>query len=290
VRRASGGQGVIGDRFSLALGGGGGRGWAHIGVARALDEAGLTPSLIVGTSMGAIVGAGLAAGYSPDAIEQAARRTPVYRLLGRHARMAVFDPRPLLERLAGQLGDPLIEELPTPLAITAFDLETGTSSAITSGRLIEAVERSIAIPLFFPPCRDETGVWCDAGGWESVPVTHARRLSADPVIGVWVDVPKPGFLSRQPVAGALRTVSRRLAATSGRRLSARRYLSLLSARLAEPVVEEQPDLLIRPRLGISQAWRFGRVAEMSQLGYREARRVLVAQHPGRSELVSHATS
>ena len=55
----------IGSGFSLALGGGGGRGWAHIGVAQALDEAGLRPGLVVGTSIGAIVGAGIAAGMAP---------------------------------------------------------------------------------------------------------------------------------------------------------------------------------------------------------------------------------
>ena len=60
------------DGFTLALGGGGARGWAHVGVARALDERGLRPSRIVGTSMGAIIGAALAAGRTPDAIEAGA--------------------------------------------------------------------------------------------------------------------------------------------------------------------------------------------------------------------------
>lgn len=266
---------MIGERFSLALGGGGGRGWAHIGVARALDEAGMRPSLIVGTSMGAIVGAGLAAGYSPAQIEKVALRTPVYRMLGRRARLAMFDPRPVLEHLAAELGDPLIEDLPTRFAVSSYDLDSGRSTAITSGRLIEAVRRSISVPLFFPPCTDADGVWCDAGGWESVPVSHARQLSNDPVIGVWVDVPKPGILSARPVAGVLRAVGRRLGTRdAARRLTARRYLALLASRMADPVVTVEPDLLIRPRLGISQAWNFGRVALMSSLGYRDARLAL----------------
>jgi predicted acylesterase/phospholipase RssA len=255
--------------MTLALGGGGGRGWAHIGVARALDEAGMRPSLVVGTSMGAVVGAGLAAGFTPDAMQRLARRTSVYRLVGRRARFAMFDPGPLLERLDGLLGSPRIEELRTPLAITAFDLVAGCPSAITSGPLIDALRRSIAVPFFFPPCRDATGVWCDAGPWEAVPVSVARSLSPNPVIGVWVDVPKPTLLAWRPMAGLLRGFASRVG-SDGDRLSARRYLSLLAQRWADPVHAEAPDLLIRPRLGVTPAWRFSLVDVLAARGYRDA--------------------
>jgi NTE family protein len=269
---------VIGDPFTLALGGGGGRGWAHIGVARALDEAGMRPRRIVGTSMGAIVGAGLAAGFSPDEIERVARRTPVYRLVGRHARHALFDPRPVLERLAAQLGDPRIEELPVPLAVTAYDLASGKTEAITRGPVVEAIERAIAVPLFFPACPDGEHLWCDAGPWEAVPVSVARRLAPeDPVIGVWVDAPKPAFLALRPVAAAMRSLAFRLGAAPGvAPLPARGYLALLARRMAEPVLTEPPELLIRPRLGLMPAWHFSRVREMSRLGYRDARVALEA--------------
>ncbi|HET6381129.1 MAG TPA: patatin-like phospholipase family protein [candidate division Zixibacteria bacterium] len=262
--------------FSLALGGGGGRGWAHLGVARALDEAGLRPSLIVGTSMGAIVGAGLAAGFTPDAIEKVARRTPVYRLVGRRAHLALFDPRPVLERMAAAMGDPRIEELPIRLAITTYDLAAGRAAAITSGRLVDAVERSIAVPLFFPPCRDGNGgVWCDAGPWESVPVSVARRLSPNPVIGVWVDIPKPGFLTARPVAAVLLGAARRLASGAPHdRLTARSYLALLTERWTEPVVHEEADLMIHPRLGLTPAWQFSRIRQVAAIGYRDARLAL----------------
>ncbi len=264
--------------FSLALGGGGGRGWAHIGVARALDEAGLRPRRIVGTSMGAIVGAGLAAGFSPDEIERVARRTPVYRLVGRRARHALFDPRPVIERLAGLLGDPRIEDLPVPLAITAYDLASGTTVAITQGRVVDAIQRAIAVPLFFPPCAEGEHVWCDAGPWEAVPVSVARRVApADPVIGVWVDTPKPAVLAVRPVAAVMRALAIRLSTASGAGpLPARAYLALLARAMADPVLAEAPDLLIRPRLGIMPAWHFSRVREMSRRGYRDGRAALEA--------------
>ena len=264
------------EPFSLALGGGGGRGWAHLGVARALDEAGLRPSLIVGTSMGAVVGAALAAGIPPERIQQFGEREPsIYRVAGKRGRFALFDPEPILARIDAALGSPRIEDLPHRLAITAYDLVSGVPRAITTGPLVEALRRSIAVPLFFPPQPDAEGVWCDAGPWESVPVTIARHLSPDPVIGVWVDVPKPALMATRPVASVLRGAAR-LTRGDARQLTARRYFSLLTQRWADPVVAEPPDLLIRPRLGLSNALRFSQVAPASAIGYRDATLALQA--------------
>jgi predicted acylesterase/phospholipase RssA len=263
------------DGFTLALGGGGGRGWAHVGVARALDAHGLRPTRIVGTSMGAIIGAGLAAGRTPDEIEERGRSVSLYRHV-RRGRLSLFDPRPLLELVADDLGDPRIEDLPLPLGITAFDLVSGRPRLITTGRLTDALERSIAVPLFFPPRRDADGIWCDAGPWEGVPVSLARTWSPDdPVIGVLVDIPKPAFLAGRWSAAVLRATASRLGtATPAERLTARRYLGLLAARWADPVVVEPPDLLIAPRLGFTNALQFGRVVPVAAIGERDARLAL----------------
>jgi predicted acylesterase/phospholipase RssA len=181
----------------------------------------------------------------------------------------------VLERLAEALGDPLIEDLPTPLAISSYDLVAGRPTAITSGRLVDAIERSMAVPFFFPPLRAGEEVWCDAGPWEAVPVSLARAWSDEPVIGVWVDVPKPAILARRPVAALLRGASGRFGVgAAGDPLTARRYLGLLAARWAEPVHEEPPDLLIRPRLGFVPAWDFTRVGPMAARGYRDAKGAL----------------
>ncbi len=258
--------------FTLALGGGGARGWAHVGVARALERRGLHPSRVVGTSMGAIIGAGIAAGRSADQMEAAARRTSVYRLVGRRGRLALFDPRPLLEHLALDLGDPRIEDLPTPLGITAYDLVAGRPRLFTQGRLVDALEVSIAVPVFFPPRRDPDGIWCDAGPWEGIPVSQARAWDPElPVIGVWADIPKPALLSSRFGAAALRAVSARLGpGTPRERLTARRYLGLLTRRWADPVVDDPPDLLIRPRLGMMNALQFSRISPAVAIGEREA--------------------
>ncbi len=257
------------EPFTLALGGGGARAWAHIGVARALESAELRPASIVGTSMGAVIGAGLAAGYPTARIEAVARSVPVYQLIGHRARYALFDSRPVLEVMGRELGNPRIEELGLPLAITTFDLVTGSTIAIRSGDLVDALARSIAVPLFFPPTHDGQGVWCDAGPWEAVPVSVARELwPGRPVIGVRVDAPKPSLLGSPLGSRLLRAVAGRLG-EAGDTLTARRYLALLAARWADPVHEEPADLLIEPKLGFTSAWQFSRIGPMVAAGERD---------------------
>lgn len=280
---------TFGDGFTLALGGGGARGWAHIGVARGLDRMGLRPTRIVGTSMGAIIGAGMAAGRTPEQMEEAARRTRVHRLM-RRGRLALFDARPLLERTVTELGDPRIEDLPIPLGVTTYDLVAGRPRLITSGSLVDALECSVAVPFFLPPRRDADGVWCDAGPWEGVPVTLARAWGSSlPVIGVLADIPKPAFLASRIGASVLRVASARLAGSStSERLTARRFLSLVASRWADPVVVEPPDLLIAPRLGRMNALQFGRIGPAIAIGERDTVAALGGIGPARKrEMVSH---
>jgi NTE family protein len=280
----------LGDGFTLALGGGGGRGWTHVGVARALAQRGLRPARIVGTSMGAIIGAALAAGRTPDEIEAASRRFSLYRLVGRGARFALFDPRPLLDRLALDLADPRIEDLPTPLGITTYDLVSGRPRLLTSGRLIDALEASIAVPLFFPPRRDADGVWCDAGPWEGIPVSLARAWDPQlPVVGVLADIAKPAFLTSRVGGSLLRATSRRLGVgREGDALTARRFLALLTARWADPVVNEPPDVLIAPPLGRRNALWFSHSAGAIAAGESETHAVLDAIGEGARLKPAHA--
>ena len=107
--------------------------------------------------------------------------------------------------LAADLGDPRIEDLPIPLGISTYDLVTGRPRLITTGRLVDALEKSIAVPLLFPPRQDAEGIWCDAGPWEGVPVSLARAWAPDdPVIGVVVVGTKPAFLTNGRSAAFLR--------------------------------------------------------------------------------------
>jgi len=262
--------------FSLALGGGGARGYAHLGVVQALAERGLRPARIVGTSMGSVIGAGMAAGLTAEHMAAMAARIDPWRVARRGARLAIFDHRPLIEQVVAEVGDLQIEDLQVPFAAAAYDLVSGRQVAITHGSVAEALIRSCAISVVFPPVVDGDAVYADAGVWEPVPVSVARGLSPDPVVGVSVIAAKPWWFASGPVAWSLRASAAALGTQRrGTGLNARRYTALLAARMTDPVVRDRADLLIVPDLrGVSwvrfsqwePAWRRGYEAATAALG------------------------
>lgn len=266
---------ALASGFSLALGGGGARGFAHLGVAEALAERGLVPGRIVGTSMGSVIGAGLAAGLTAERMVAMAAQFDPWRMARRPARLAMFDHRPLMERVVAEVGDPRIEDLPIPFAAATYDLVTGRHQLITRGPVSDALIRSCAISVVFAPIVDGAAIWADAGVWEVVPISMTRAWSAEPVVGVQVIAPKPAWFARSPVAWSLRAGARVLGTgNSGDRLGARRYAALLAHRITDPVVDAPADLLIVPNLrGISWV-RFGNVETPRRRGYEAARRAL----------------
>jgi len=266
---------ALASGFSLALGGGGARGFAHLGVAEALAERGLVPGRILGTSMGSVIGAGLAAGLTAERIVELASRFDPWRMARRPARLGIFDHRPLMERVVAEVGHPRIEDLPIPFGAAAYDLVTGRHELITSGPVSEALIRSCAISVVFVPVADGDAIWADAGVWEPVPISLARLLSSEPVVGVQVIAPKPAWFASSPVAWSLRAGARMLGTGArGEQLGARRYTALLAARITDPVVDARADLLIVPNLrGVSWV-RFSDVETPRRRGYQAAQRAL----------------
>ena len=280
---------TLASGFSLALGGGGARGFAHLGVAEALAERGLVPGRILGTSMGSVIGAGLAAGLTAERIVQLASRFDPWRMARRPARLGIFDHRPLMERVVAEVGHPRIEDLPIPFGAATYDLVTGRQELITSGPVSEALIRSCAISVVFAPVADGDAIWADAGVWEPVPISLARLMSSDPVVGVQVIAPKPGWFASSPVAWSLRAGARMLGTGArGNRLDARRYVALLAARITDPVVDARADLLIVPNLrGVSWV-RFGDVETPRRRGYQAAQRALAGMSAPSPELAEAA--
>lgn len=173
-------------RIGLVLGGGAARGWAHIGVLRALQEAGIKPDVVCGTSIGALVGAVYANG-DLDWLEHWVSRLTwqtVVRLLDVRVSGGILGGKKVIEVFSNRFSDRAIPDLPVSFAAVATELDTGREVWLQEGSVIDAVRASIAIPGIFPPVwRD--GVWLVDGGLSNpVPVSVARALRSDCVIAI----------------------------------------------------------------------------------------------------------
>ncbi len=188
-----GGGGVRAPRrpvVGLALGAGAARGWAHIGVLDELDRQGLKPDIVVGCSIGAVVGGAYAAGKLAE-IEQFSRSLTKRRVLGlldlSFAGAGLFGGRRLEQKLTEQLSGLSVESLPMRFAAVAAEVGSGHEVWLTRGDLVEAIRASYALPGIFEPVR-AGGRWLFDGALVNpIPITVARALGADLVIAVNVN-------------------------------------------------------------------------------------------------------
>ena len=191
-------------RIGLALGSGSSRGWAHIGAIRALEERGVQPDLICGSSIGALVGAAYAAGEL-DRLEKwvtSLAWTTVVRLMDLTWRPGGLIRGQRLFTLFGSMfGEREISELAVPFGAIATELASGRELWLRQGKVLEAVRASCALPgLFTPVLRDEV-LLVDGGLVNPVPVSMCRALGADLVIAVDLSWAKLGhYRSRAQAA------------------------------------------------------------------------------------------
>ena len=173
--------------IGLAMGGGAARGLAHIGVLRTLLAHGIRPDVIVGTSMGAVVGGCYAAGQLDSLADWACSLTR-RRILGyldvSLAGSGLIRGSRLARHLEGRIGSIKIEELDTRFAAIATEIETGHEVWLTRGRLLEALRASYALPGVFAPVHIGGRWLVDGALVNPVPVSAARALDARLVIGV----------------------------------------------------------------------------------------------------------
>jgi NTE family protein len=174
-------------RIGLALGSGAARGWAHIGVIDALEEAGIEPDIVCGTSMGALVGAAYVAGGLPALRQwaEAATWKEVIALIDvRLSGGGVVDGKLIVKFLRGLGIEKPIESHSKPFAAVATDLANGREIWIQTGPIHEAVRGSIAMPGILSPGLID-GRWLTDGGLTNpVPVSVCRALGADVIIAV----------------------------------------------------------------------------------------------------------
>lgn len=178
---------MAGLKIGLALGGGAARGWAHIGVLKALNAAGIKPDIIAGTSIGAVVGGCYAAGHLNELEEFARELTPrrIFGLLDFNlAGTGLIGGQRLCARLDKHMGDKRIEDLETKFTAVATEIGTGHEHWLSRGKLVDAVRASYALPGIFKPVRINGRWMFDGALVNPIPVSVCRALGARYVIAV----------------------------------------------------------------------------------------------------------
>jgi NTE family protein len=173
--------------ISLALGGGGVRGIAHIGVLRTLEAHQFNIKAIAGTSAGGLIGSVYAAGFSTEKIEEAVKNFDPIRSFSRHADDApsLLGLGDISEKLYELLEDCTFKDLKIPFAATAVSLYSGKEIILNQGKVLDAVLATVAVPGVFPSQKIGGQVLVDGGVLDPVPVQVARWLRPDlPVVAI----------------------------------------------------------------------------------------------------------
>jgi len=182
-------------KIGLALGAGGARGWAHIGAIRTLNEQGIRPDIVCGTSMGSLVGAAYAAGELERLEEWALSLgwRDVFGLMDFTWHGGLIRGKRLFEFMRARFGLQDIASLPLPYGAVATELATGREVWLREGHVLDAVRASIAIPGVFAPVLHDGELLVDGALVNPVPVSMCRALGADLVIAVDLGWAKLGY-------------------------------------------------------------------------------------------------
>jgi NTE family protein len=244
--------------ITLALGGGGAKGNAHIGVIRRLEQEGFRIKGVAGTSYGGLIAILYAAGYRPNDLEQTFAALDQRKFYGHSPKdgpslMGIAGVAKLLEEF---LGDLTFEQLRMPCVVTATDLKSGSEVLLSKGRLVDAILATIAMPAVFPVRYIGDLELVDGGTLDPIPVAPARSLNPRlPVVAVALNNPI-GTSARTwsiPMRGSLPRVLMQWISKMRYGLMLDVYarsLDLVSRAVAEYRLEvDKPAVVIRPRLG-----------------------------------------
>jgi NTE family protein len=272
----------LGDRPWLVLGGGGLKGMAHLGAWRVLLEAGFRPAGIVGSSIGALVGACLAGGRPVDELEDEARKldrdqvAPVSRRaiwVNGVRTPAVFRSEVFLATLERLLPHGSWDTYPIPIQMNAMEIGTGRvewfgTGARTDVPPLRAVYASAALPVFYAPAVLPGGVYVDGGAWDALPMDRAMELGATGIVAI--DVGSGGEVDGAAiVARGMLSIHQRVFSL----MVARRRLENVAAWSGPPL------LYLRPRLDGYGSFDFEHIPYFLEEGARAARELLATPAP-----------
>ena len=259
-------------RIGLALGGGGGRGSAHIGVLMALEALEVPVDVLAGTSIGGLVAALYGVGYTPLQIEQWFLRATRRNILAADRTSGGFvGTHKIVALLREAFGDRTFADSRVPLALVAVDLVSASEVVLTEGPLVDAILASSAIPAVFPPVVKGDQVLVDGGVLNSVPVDVAYDLGAGKVIAVDLGGMTADFAFR-PAADRPGT------SWSPRRWLLRNQLTVADRSLAimmdwmtrQRLRQTPPSIILRPTVARLMLFDFARTVDGRMAGERAA--------------------
>jgi len=289
-------------KTAVALSGGGALGLAHIGVLKAMEELGIRPAVLAGTSAGALIGAFYARGIPVSEIEKLALsidRVGTLRLLNPSIpRGGLLDMRNIEQLFQMHLGkETRIEDLSIPFIAVTVDFQTGDILYVNRGNLVDAVLASIAIPGVFKPVDANGTLLVDGGLRDNLPLRVLREYEHDTMIGVNVlktkELKLEGYFSSvdrnkkiskeepdnffERITQAVRMGRANREQNIPLRLTYIGYQSvliLLSELSNKEILIANPDLVIQLDLSHMHLWEFWRAAEAIKIGYESAKRQL----------------
>jgi NTE family protein len=243
--------------ITLALGGGGIRGLAHIGVLRTLEQYGFTIKAIAGTSAGGLIGALYAAGKTPAEIQDVVTHLDQKKLFTRAKQdgPALLGIAGLVNLLTDLLGEIDFDELKIPFACTAVDLLTGREIILHHGSVLRAVTATVAVPGVFPPVKIDGVTLVDGGVLDPVPVQLARWLAPRLAMpAVVLNPPTPRIASKAVQALPIPGPKPLADSIAKLRLSQALNIYMRSMEVSSQATTElrlrtdRPDVVIRPDL------------------------------------------
>lgn len=261
----------------LVLGGGGMKGIAHVGVVKALEESAIRPDAVIGTSIGALIGALIAGGLGWRELTEIARRLKKEDIVSVNRRalwlggvraVSLFEPDSFVRWMENILPAHVFPELITPLRFNATSLVTGREVWFGHGHnqevdLVKAIYASCALPVYFPPAKIDGDVLVDGGVLNVLPLSEAAQWNPEKVIAVDVGSdflpPADGYFE-QGLIGIHD-----------------RVLNLTLVKQRDVCLErhsELPLVYIRPKIGHLQTFDFDRTQFFMEEGYRAASEAL----------------
>jgi len=305
--------------IGLALGSGSARRWAHIGVIRALADAGIEVKCIAGTSIGSLVGAAYALNKL-DVLEDFARQLDWKQIVSfldlTFPRSGLIEGKKITDFVRGHVREIDIEELPIRYCAVATDLTTGSEVVLNEGDLIDAIRASISVPGIFTAVQKNGSFLIDGGLVNPIPVSAVRNMGADYVIAVDLNADiahkriANGFATANPLLEKevdqssppkwriMQELTNRSNEFSSRTLSRIRQwvqrdpvpsifdvlttsINIMEAQItATRLTTDPPDLLIQPKLGHIRFLEYHRAQEAIEEGYREATAQLMEKWKG----------